>query len=457
MAETGRRSEAPDAELSTSPRPRTVAATPEEARLTIRVVEGADRGVTLTLGRGPRLVGTSPSCDLRLTDRQVSRRHARLEAEGQRVRVEDLDSTNQSFINAVAVLEGYAVPDDLIRLGSTTLRVERDQAGPVEPIAVTSGFGRLVGASPQMRRLYPLCERLATSTLPVIIEGETGTGKEILAESLHEQGPRAMGPFVVFDCTAVPPSLLEAELFGHERGAFTGATLTRAGVFEQAQGGTLLIDEIGDLDLALQPKLLRAIDRSEVRRIGSDRTIRVDVRLLCATRRDLDREVQRGRFRDDLFHRIAVARIELPPLRRRVGDVALLAGRFCRELGGNEHAVFADLVTKWELYSWPGNVRELRNAVARWVALGEPGSHSERAPARGGEREEKASAGIQTDLDRVLAMDLPLIQARRRVVEEFERRYIERVLAQHGGHVARAAAASGIARRHFHRLRARTR
>src|SRR5262245_60431404 len=186
-----------------------------------------------------------------------------------------------------------------------------------------------------------------------------------MAEALHEQGPRASQPFVVFDCTAVPPNLVESELFGHERGAFTGAVTQRKGVFEQAHGGTLLIDEIGDLDLPLQPKLLRAIERGEIRRVGADRWIRVDVRVLAATRRDLAREVQAGRFRDDLFHRLAVGRIELPPLRHRRGDVPLLARQVWRELGGDARLLPAEILLKWEDYEWPGNVRELRNAVAR--------------------------------------------------------------------------------------------
>src|SRR5688572_6606778 len=160
-----------------------------------------------------------------------------------------------------------------------------------------------------MRRLYPLCTRLAATRVSVLIEGETGTGKEVLAESLHEVGG-SKGPFIVFDCTAVSPGLVEAELFGHERGAFTGAVHSRAGVFEQAHGGTLFIDEIGDLELTLQPKLLRAIDRGEIRRVGGTQVIKVDLRILAATRRDLDREVAAGRFRDDLFHRLAIARIE---------------------------------------------------------------------------------------------------------------------------------------------------
>jgi DNA-binding NtrC family response regulator len=456
-------------ELSTYARPRVELGTPGDGRFAIAVVEGADRGASVSLDAtrpSPLLVGSSPACDLRLTDRQVSRRHATLEAAGDRVRVVDLSSTNGTWVNDVAIVEGYAPAGGVVRIGSTTLRIDRLPAGAAAALPAAADFGRTLGSSPAMRRLYPLCARLAASMVPVVIEGETGTGKEVLAESLHEQGPRAHGPFVVFDCTAVPPNLVEAELFGHERGAFTGAVGTRRGVFEQAHGGTLFIDEIGDLDLALQPKLLRAIERSEVRRIGSDRTTRVDVRLLCATRRDLDREVARQRFRDDLFHRLAVARIELPPLRRRAGDVALLARHFCRELGGDEHALQAGLIAKWDGYAWPGNVRELRNLVARWLALGDletlAADDEAEAPAATSQAS-AATVGVSTaapgmdPFDRVLALRLPLIAARQRIVEQFERRYIEQVLAEQGGNIARAAAASGIARRHFQRLRARGR
>jgi transcriptional regulator with GAF, ATPase, and Fis domain len=256
-------------------------------------------------------------------------------------------------------------------------------------------------------------------------------------------GPRATGPFIVFDCTSVPPNLVESELFGHERGAFTGAIGTRRGVFEQADGGTLLIDEIGDLDLALQPKLLRAVERGEVRRVGGDRTIKFNVRLLAATRRDLDQEVAAGRFRDDLFHRLAVARIELPPLRRRRGDVPLLAHHFWMGMGGREQDLPFDLVKRWDVDLWPGNVRELRNAVSRRLALGDLASSlASKAP--------KGDA-----IAEALALDLPLAQARERVVQELERQYVERVLAKFGGDSAKAAAASGIARRYFNVLRAR--
>jgi DNA-binding NtrC family response regulator len=323
-------------------------------------------------------------------------------------------------------------------------RVDRETSEEA-PLPQRSSFAKTVGGSREMRRLYPLCEKLAAANVAVVIEGETGTGKEVLAESIHEMSPRARGPFVVFDCTAVPPALVESELFGHERGAFTGATQTRRGVFEQAHGGTLLIDEIGDLDLTLQPKLLRALERMEIRRVGGDRWIKVDVRLLAATRRDLDREVQAGRFRDDLFHRLAVARIELPPLRHRRGDVTMLAAQFWRDLGGDPRQLSPDILHRWEDYTWPGNVRELRNTVARQLAMGDL-----EAPRF----DEVPGAG--DSLDRFVDSGLPFPQARDRVLEEFEQRYVERLLEKHGGDVAAAAAASGIGRRYFQKLKARS-
>jgi DNA-binding NtrC family response regulator len=356
-------------------------------------------------------------------------------------------SKNGTFVNGLAIVEAYLAGDENIRLGATLLRVARGQDVRQPDVADDLNFGRTIGMSLEMRRLYPVCKRLASADVPVIIEGETGTGKEVLAESLHEEGPRASGPFIVFDCTAVAPSLVESELFGHERGAFTGAVATRKSVFEQADGGTLLIDEIGDLDISLQPKLLRALERREVRRVGGDRWFNVDVRVLAATRRDLDRDVQAGRFRDDLYHRLAVGRIELPPLRARRGDVPLLAHHFATREGASGDALPHALLARWEDYPWPGNVRELRNAVARFLSLGEdgPGASASKLPP--------GTAGDA--IEQVLALDLPLIAGRERVVREYELRYIERLLAKHGGSVAQAASASGVARRHFNRLKAR--
>jgi DNA-binding NtrC family response regulator len=422
----------------------------QPARFQLVVVEGPDRGRKFVIDDArpsPVLVGQGPACELRLSDPEVSRRHISLEQKGGSLRVTDIGSTNGTFVDRVQVLAAELHGDELLRVGATLLRVERETAPEVSLSAATA-FGRILGASPEMRRLYPLCERLAASTVPVVLEGETGTGKEVLAESLHEQGPRAKGPFIIFDCTSIAPNLVESELFGHERGAFTGATGTRKGVFEQADGGTLFIDEIGDLDPTLQPKLLRALEKSQVRRVGGDEWIQVDVRVLVATRRDLDREVQAGRFRDDLFHRLAVTRIELPPLRERRGDARLLAGHFWHALGGKEPGPPAEVLAQWEDSRWPGNVRELRNAVSRRIALG-----ATSVPAL-----DPALTAESSDLfERLIAEGLPFIAARDRLIEAFEARYLERMLAAHDLDVGRAATASGIGRRYFQKLRARHR
>jgi two-component system, NtrC family, response regulator HydG len=423
----------------------------------IAVIEGIDRGARCVLDGtlpAPVLIGQSPTCALRLTDPHVSRRHAALEVDGARMRITDLQSTNGTAVDGVTILGAYLRGGEVVRVGETALRVDRlaEQAPPVPSSA--DRFGRLIGGSLEMRRIYPLAQRLAGASVPVILEGETGTGKEVLAEALHEASPRSAGPYVVFDCTVVSPALIESELFGHERGAFTGAVSARKGVFEQAHGGTLLIDEIGDLEFRLQAKLLRAIERSEVRRVGGDRPIHVDVRVIAATRRDLDREVQEGRFRDDLFHRLAVGRVELPPLRRRRGDVALLARHFARELGA-KRPISQELLLRWEDYAWPGNVRELRNTIARQLTIGDlPREANEAPPSAPPRRDDEPETSIIAE---VLAKRLPLTTARMQVVEGFEQLYIEQVLADHGGNVVRAAQASGIARRYFQLLRNRRR
>jgi DNA-binding NtrC family response regulator len=405
-------------------------------------VDGPDRSRTFVIdGSSPSrvLIGHSPVCEVRLNDRSVSRRHIAIELGHHCLRVCDLDSTNGTYLGSTRIVEAYWREGEVLRLGATALRLDVLPLPQPAPETSADGFGALVGASRVMRRLYPLCDKLADADVAVIIEGETGTGKEVLAEALHDKGPRASGPFVVFDCTEVPPNLVESELFGHEKGAFTGAHQTRVGFFEQADGGTLLIDEIGELDLTLQPKLLRAIERSEVRRVGGNERIPFDVRIIAATRRDLDKEVQEGRFRDDLFHRIAIARIELPPLDKRRGDIALLASHFARQ---QDATLPPEVLARWESQTWPGNVRQLRNAVARQIALGDLNPQNKQAVA-------------DTDdvLETVLAQQLPLSQARQLVVDEFERRYLQQVLDRHDGNVTHAARAAGVARRYFRLLR----
>ncbi len=415
------------------------------------VVEGPDAGKAFDLDPSSPsriLLGTGPACQVRLTDSTVSRRHAAFEpAGGGAYRLADLGSTNGTIVDGTRIVEVYVHGGETVRFGSSVVRLETALPPLVpEPLPSAVRFGRTIGASVAMRRLYPLCERLAASRIPAIIEGETGTGKEVLAESLHEIGG-SKGPFVVFDCTTVSASLVEAELFGHERGAFTGAVASRPGVFEEADGGTLLIDEIGDLDLALQAKLLRVIDRSELRRVGGQKTIRVDVRVLAATRRDLDKEVAAGRFRDDLFHRLAVARIELPPLRERHGDVGLLARHFVAEMGGAPE-IAALVKERFADYSWPGNARELRNLIARYVALGTDAQvpmSSLPPPANDG----------RDWLDALIAKGLPFAIAKRQTLDEFQRRYVAATLARYNGSVAQAAKASGLALRYFRLVKAR--
>jgi two-component system response regulator HydG len=418
------------------------------------VMEGKDAGQVFDFDpNAPSriLLGSSPACEIRLTDPTVSRRHCAFEPAGLRYKITDFGSTNGTFVDGVAIVEAYVRGDEVVRVGSTALRLESGAVPEPAPLPSAMRFGRVLGASVAMRRLYPLCERVSQSRVPVIIEGETGTGKEVLAESIHEVG--GTGPFVVFDCTTVSPSLVESELFGHERGAFTGAVTSRPGVFEEANGGTLLIDEIGDLDLPLQAKLLRVIDRGELRRVGGTKSIKVDVRILAATRRDLDKAIAAGRFRDDLFHRLAVARIELPPLRERHGDVPLLARHFANGMGAPADALSPQVLARFDDHPWPGNIRELRNAVARLIALGDMNVEARKSPDAA--RAPSTTSSGSDWLSSILAAQPVFAVARRKALDEFERRYVEGILEAHGGNVSQAAKASGLALRYFRIVKAR--
>jgi DNA-binding NtrC family response regulator len=436
----------PRGEVATVVRAPTADVTREVLRLV--VIEGPDRGRTLVLdpdGAHRLLVGTSPASALKLLDPTVSRRHLAVEIDPPRCRVTDLGSTNGTWLDGVLVREAWAAPGQTIRIGDTAIRVESmRQDRQASSLPSRTSFGRVIGASPAMRKLYALAERLARTRVPIIIEGETGTGKEVLAESIHEASGLG-GPFVVFDCTTVSPTVVESELFGHERGAFTGAVGAKPGIFEEANGGTLLIDEIGDLDLSLQAKLLRVLDRGEVRRVGGTSVVKVNARIIAATRRDLDQAVTKGQFRDDLFHRLAVARIELPRLSERRGDVEILIRHFANELGGSPDAVPPNVAANLSAQSWPGNVRALRNAVARYLALGDE-TDAVALPS-------EPSIDLVSDDD----VSVPFAIARRRAIARFERAYIAKLVDKHGGNVSQAARASGLAVRYFRLLKARSR
>jgi DNA-binding NtrC family response regulator len=410
---------------------------------------------------GRLFVGSSAACELCLDDRSVSRRHAAIEHLGRRLRIDDLDSTNGLTVDGVHVRSAYLLGGETLELGRVRVKVHtvRDQ---LAQLSQAPAFGKIKGISPAMRRLYPLLEKLARSNVTTLIEGETGTGKEVLAESIHEQSPRKSAPFVVFDCTSVAPTLLESALFGHERGAFTGAVTAHAGVFERADGGTLLIDEVGDLETPLQAKLLRAIERSEICRVGGSKWFKFDVRILAATRRDLEKEVQAGRFRDDLFYRLAIARVELPPLRERREDIELLASSFWRALGGAPRELTPAFLATLQQAPWPGNVRQLQNVLARRVALGDDadiGQSLHQAAQRAAtspSRAPDAPTARETSTPDVVASciadDLAYAAAKARVLNDFERRFLKHVLDKHQGNISRAAAASGIARRYFYVL-----
>jgi len=447
-----------DQELSTIAQGRFDISQKPEHAFTIDVIEGLDAGKRMELNGGEAgriLVGTSAACSLNLSDPAVSRRHLALEWIDGNLVVTDEGSRNGTLVDHLSITGAKLVGGEVIRIGGSALRVSKSAAEPAD-VGTEMRFGKIVGASLEMRRLYGFLRKVAATDLTVLIEGETGTGKEVLAESIHDEGARASGPFVVFDCTTVAPNLLESELFGHERGAFTGADATRKGPFEEAEGGTLFIDEIGELDLSLQQKLLRVVERGEFKRVGSDKWRKANVRILAATRRDLDKAVQAGRFRDDLFHRLALCRVELPPLRARKGDVSILAQYFAMQLGGEGKGLSPQVLAKWSEWNWPGNVRELKNRVAQQLAMGDSEMYEFDEAGSIVEIESDEASHVTSDLvDQAIKSGVSFSVAKKKLVREFERRYLQRVLDAHGGNVVRAAAASGIGRRYFQIVRAR--
>ena len=450
----------PPADHETRRQSPTVRAAPE--RFEVVITEGLDAGkkALLDAARGKILVGTSPLCDLRLAEQTVSRRHASIEITDLGLLVSDLGSTNGTFLNDARILAAYVAPGARVRLGEASLELRAALAEGAK-VRTAASLGRMASSSPRMINVFTLCERLAGTDVPIVLEGETGTGKELLAESIHEASARTAQPFIVLDCRTTPRPLVEAHLFGETRPDGT----TRAGILELAAGGTLLVDEPGDLDLEVQAKLLRALDKGVIVRLGDTAPVRIDARVIVATSHDLDKLVEEGRFREDLYFRLAGARIELPPLRRRREDVPLLAGEIWTELGGKGHLP-DEFLERYEGYDWPGNVRELERAVERFLALGDKVSLLVSRTHRHVARPDVAARPVEPSgnpgepaaddvLRRILNANLGYSEARQRMLEEFEREYLQKALADNGGNVAAAAAASGIARRHFQRIRAR--
>lgn len=412
------------------------------SKVRVEVVRGPDAGAALDVAGQPVRVGTADDNDLVLTDDSVSRHHCELEPVAGGMRVRDAGSTNGVFAGGVRVYDALVPFDARLRAGDTEIAlapsgetVEREQT-------TTDRFGDLLGCSPRMRELFADLERIAATDVTLLVEGETGTGKDLVAESVHRASARDGGPFVVFDCGAVSPSLAESELFGHERGAFTGAVQAHAGVFEQADGGTLLLDEVAELAPSAQAKLLRVLEEGTVEPLGANRTLEVNVRVISATHQQLKQRVAEGRFRPDLYYRLKVLDIDIPPLRERRLDLPLLVehylARFARPAARISTAAWALL----ERHPFPGNVRELAHAVERAVVLAGSGEIGvEHLPEEiAGPRAAALDAGLE-----------PLQPA----LHAFEREHLLRALQLAGGKRARAAELLGISRKNlWEKLRA---
>ena len=416
-------------------------------------VAGPDTGTSWSVDSDVVHIGSKEENDIVLLDTTVSRRHAEVVRIRDGVVLRDTGSTNGTFVGAVRVREVFLTPETRFRVGKTEmLFTPEDEVIDITP-SDKDELDQIVGTSVAMREVFSIIERVAPTNLTVLITGETGTGKELASRAVHNLSQRRDGPFRVFDCGAAPETLIESELFGHEKGSFTGAVGSREGVFEAANGGTIFLDEIGELPLDLQPKLLRVLEQREVRRVGSGKTRAVDVRVVAATNRNLIEEVRGGRFREDLYYRLAVVELQLPPLRERIEDLERLVDHLIRRSPDNTHvrAVDPDVIELFKSYRWPGNVRELENIIERsipftdgdtitlgampdaLVAPRAPGSPSRAAAVDGG-------------------TDLPFKEAKDRLVDAFEQRYLIDLIERHGGNVSKAARAADMDRKSISRL-----
>jgi DNA-binding NtrC family response regulator len=410
-------------------------------RFVLRVIDGPDKGKDYTCTSAAEVsVGTSASNSLVLTDPTVSGYHFVLQVSPQGVLLRDLDSTNGTMLGAFRVVSAYMTSGATITLGMTKLRYEElaEQLG--EPLSDDDAFGRALGRSVAMRRLFSVLPRIAATDSTVLIEGETGTGKGVLADAIHQASARASGPFVVVDCGSIPPTLIESELFGHIKGAFTGATRDRAGAFESAASGTIFLDELGELPLELQPKLLRALEERTVKRVGGLDPIRLDVRVIAATNRNLRQAVNRGQFRADLYFRLNIVRLEVPPLRERRDDIPLLVGAFYEQLTAPGSQPPPALVAHLAGQDWPGNVRELRNAVERAVLMQDVELWHEIS--------EPASTEAVYRFDEALSFRA----SKERETARWERWYVGELLERSGGNLSKAARDAHMDRTHLREL-----
>jgi transcriptional regulator with GAF, ATPase, and Fis domain len=406
------------------------------------VLSGSSKGTSRPLGERLR-IGKAPDNDLVLGDDTVSRHHCELTRTADGVLVRDLGSTNGTRVQGARVTEAVVAPGTVLKVGQIEI-VLRPAGRNVEVMpSDRTRFGGALGQSLAMRTIFGVLERIAPTDATVLLEGETGTGKDVLARAIWSESLRAQGPFVVVDCGAVSYSLIESELFGHERGAFTGAVASRQGAFELADGGTVFLDEIGELPMDVQPKLLRVLEMREFRRVGGNRMLKADVRVIAATKRNLLREVQAGKFREDLYFRLAVVPLTVPALRGRREDIPLLVEHIMRSSGGGL-VVGEETMQTLVAHDWPGNVRELRNVLERAVYLARATGQGELAfvslPMSG------AATGDAFHFEQGRSYR----ETRAKYDAEFERRYVKWLLSRHAGNVSAAAREAKMDRKHLH-------
>lgn len=404
------------------------------------VMDGNQRGARFACPLGSSVIGSATSSQICLQEPTVSRVHAEILVQHDGVTIRDCESTNGTFVEEVRIRDADVREGNRIRVGSALLRLERSNELMFAELSANDSFGEMVGRSPVMRAVFSVLERASQSDSTILIQGETGTGKDLAARAVHENSTRVNGPYVAVDCGAIAETLFESELFGHVRGAFSGAVSDRMGVIEEADGGTLFLDEIGELPLGLQKKLLRVLESREVRRVGSNRARAVDVRLIAATNRSLTAAVNAGHFREDLFFRLAVVMVELPPLRQRRSDIPLLARHLLQRLTDKPVTLPPEIVSALMSRGWPGNVRELRNFLERGLSLGWSVDRSAPAPKP-----------IPAGLDDLVPTHLPLKEARLAWMEQFDEIYLGALLRKTDGNVSAAAREAGVGRRFIQR------